>query len=125
MKYLGRCHCGDVQFQLTSEPITSGCACNCSICIRKGGISSRSYYSPDTVELLSGHESMVSYMFGDRDVDHRFCKTCGVSVFGIIVGLPPDYTGSARLGDYRINLGCIDELAHETLEVSMIDGRSY
>lgn len=125
MKYLGHCHCGAVQFQLTSEPFTSGCACNCSICIRTGGISSGSYYPADAVELRSGHESLVSYMFGDRDVDHRFCRTCGVSVFSVIVGLPPDYAGPARLGDYRINLGCIDDVDLETLEVSRIDGRSF
>ena len=125
MKYLGRCHCGAVRFQLTSEPITSGCACNCSICIRKGGLSSGGYYPADAVELLSGHESLVSYMFGDRDVDHRFCRTCGVSVFSLIVGLPQDYAGPARLGDYRINLGCVDGIDLETLEVSKIDGRSF
>ena len=123
--YVGHCHCGAVRFQFTSQPISTGCTCNCSICIRTGGIWSTSYYTPDEVELVSGHESLGSYMFGDRDVDHLFCKTCGVSPFNVIAGVPADYAGPARPGDYRVNLGCVDELVHEALEVSRIDGRSF
>lgn len=39
--------------------------------------------------------------------------------------LPDDYAGAARVGDRRINLGCVDGIDHETLEIAMIDGKSF
>lgn len=125
MRYPGRCHCGAVRFRLTSEPITSGRTCNCSICIRKGATWSTSYYPPEAFELVSGEDSVVEYMFGDRQVKHCFCKTCGVSTFNVVVDVPADYDGPARPGYYRINLGCVDEIDRGALEVLLIDGRSF
>jgi hypothetical protein len=124
VKYLGSCHCGAVRFALTSEPITSGIRCNCSICIRKGCTWSASYYAPSAVEI-SGAEALATYQFGDRDVEHRFCTRCGISVLNVVAKVPADYTGPARPGDHRVNLGCIDALDHAALEVTIVDGRSF
>ncbi len=82
------------------------------------------YYTSDDVVVSSGREALTSYQFADRDVNHLFCATCGISPFTTITGLPADYTGAARLGDHRINLGCIDDLEHETLALTRIDGKS-
>ena len=122
--YQASCHCGAIRFRFASDPITSGLRCNCSICIRKGIVLSTRYYRPEAVELLSGADAFSVYMFGDRDVRHCFCRTCGINVFTMIASVPEDYAGPARPGDYRINLGCVEGLDHEALEVSMIDGRS-
>lgn len=125
MTYAGHCHCGAIRFQLTSEPITTGIRCNCSICIRRGVTWSTSYYAPDAFELVSGRDSVSGYMFGDRCMKHSFCATCGISPFTMVADVPPDYTGPARPGYVRVNLGCIDELDHAALEVALIDGRSF
>jgi hypothetical protein len=117
--YQGSCHCGAIRFRFTSEIITSGRRCNCSICIRKGAVVSTSYYRSDACDLISGADSIAVYAFGDRCVHHCFCKTCGR-----IASVPEDYGGPARPGDYRINLGCVEGLDHEALDVSMIDGKS-
>jgi hypothetical protein len=42
-----------------------------------------------------------------------------------VAGLPDGYQGRAKVGDRRVNLGCIDGLNALELEISVIDGRSF
>lgn len=123
--YAGQCHCGAVKFQLTSEPITGAVTCNCSICIRRGATMSALYYAPTDVAVTSGPEALVSYKFGDGDVEHLFCGRCGIAPFSRVASVPADYPGPARPGDYRINLGCLDDVDHAALEITRIDGKSF
>jgi hypothetical protein len=121
--YSASCHCGSVRFKFTSEEIRTGRRCNCSICIRKGIVMSSRYLRPSEVEV-EGSESLSLYKFGDKDVNHYFCRICGIPPFNTIASVPPDYEGPARPGDYRINLGCVHELDVLALEIEVIDGRS-
>jgi hypothetical protein len=121
--YSGSCHCGAVRFTFTSDEITSGCRCNCSICIRKGIVMSSEYIPSDAFEL-DGEESLAVYQFGDKDMCHYFCRTCGICPFAGVASLPDGYEGQAKLGDRRVNLGCIDSLNPLALEITVIDGRS-
>ena len=114
--YSGRCHCGAVRFRFRSEEITAGRRCNCSICIRKGAVMSTRYIPPEDFEAVEGLEALSVYRWGDRDVNHYFCKTCGIFPFA---------DGPAKPRHYRVNLGCIDELDPLGLAVDVIDGRSY
>jgi hypothetical protein len=114
-----------VSFTFQSDEITTGCRCNCSICMRKGSVMSSRYFPPGVFSEISGKESLTLYQFGDGDVNHYFCKTCGISPFNEVASVPANYEGPAKPGDRRVNLGCIDGLDPFTLEVSMIDGRSF
>ena len=122
--YHASCHCGSVRFEFTSEEITSGIRCNCSICIRKGIVMSPRYYRPEELRL-EGESSLNLYQFGDKDVNHYFCRTCGISPFNQVAKIPPDYTGAAKPGYRRINLGCVQELDVFALDIEVIDGRSF
>lgn len=122
--YQASCHCGSVRFKFSSEAITKGRRCNCSICIRKGIVNSASYIPPENVEQVEGMSSLALYQFGDKDVNHYFCRTCGISPFTTVASVPPDYVGPARPGYYRINLGCVENLDVYGLEIDVIDGRS-
>ncbi len=122
--YRGSCHCGAVRFRFTTDEITSGLRCNCSICIRKGIVMSSEYISADAFEL-QGEAALAVYQFGDKDVYHYFCKTCGVSPFNGVASLPASYEGRAKVGDRRVNLGCIDGLDPLRLAIEIIDGRSF
>jgi len=121
--YSARCHCGAIRFTLTSEEITSCRRCNCSICIRKGTVMSTRYFRPSDV-AVEGEEHLARYQFGDKDVNHLFCRTCGVSPFITVASVPADYQGAARPGDYRINLGCVDDLDVLSLDIEVLDGKS-
>ena len=121
--YCASCHCGSVRFTFASEPITTGLRCNCSICIRKGVVMSSKYFRPEEVEV-EGSEHLTVYRFGDKDVNHHFCRTCGIAPFNTVASVPPDYEGPAKPRDYRLNLGCVHELDVLALEIDVIDGRS-
>jgi hypothetical protein len=123
--YTGSCHCGAVRFRFRTEEITTGCRCNCSICIRKGPVMSSKYISRDDFEEVHGEESLTLYQFGDKDVSHYFCKTCGIAPFNVVAGVPATYEGAAKPGDRRVNLGCVDGLDPLGLEIELIDGRSF
>jgi hypothetical protein len=123
--YSGSCHCGAIRFRFKSEAITVGFRCNCSICIRKGIVMSSKYISPADFEQMQGEESLAVYQFGDKDVRHCFCRTCGICPFNVVASVPSSYQGPAKPGDLRVNLGCIDGLDPLALEISIIDGRSF
>jgi hypothetical protein len=114
--YLGHCHCGAVRFWFRSEGITTARRCNCSLCIRKGAVMSARYIPPEDFEELVGLEGVRVYQFGDHEVSHYFCPTCGIYPF---------HEGTAKPGHYRVNLGCIDDLDVLALPVEIIDGRSF
>jgi hypothetical protein len=114
--YEGHCHCGAVRFRFRSEEITRGIRCNCSICIRRGAVMSPTYVPPEDVELLDGGDALEVYRFGDRMMNHFFCRTCGIHPFAEIIGKP---------GTFRFNLGCVEGIDLPAVEIDLIDGRAY
>ncbi|HEY7955311.1 MAG TPA: GFA family protein [Polyangia bacterium] len=122
--YSGSCHCGAVRFRFRSEEITSGCRCNCSICIRKGAVMSAKYIPAGDFEELQGADALTVYRFGDQDLDHCFCKICGISPFSVVARVPDSYDGPAKPGHRRVNLGCVDGVDPLGLTVTVLDGRS-
>jgi hypothetical protein len=114
--YRGRCHCGAVRFAFTSEEITEGRRCNCSICIRKGAVMSVRYIPRADFSELEGLDALSCYHFGDAVVNHYFCRTCGIY---------PLHDTTVRPGEYRVNLGCIEGLDPLALPIEVFDGRSF
>ncbi len=84
---------------------------------------SSSYIRGSDVEV-EGEECLALYQFGDKDVNHFFCRTCGISPFSTVASVPPEYRGPARPGDYRVNLGCVHDLDVLSLEIQVIDGKA-
>ena len=115
MKYKGSCHCKAVQFEFESNSIDEALQCNCSICIRKNAIMSKQSYGANEFTLLSGEENLGTYHWGDHDVNHHFCKTCGIYPF---------HDTSYDPGKYRINLGSVDDIDARELEIVHFDGRN-
>ena len=115
IKYQGSCHCKSVEFEFQCEPIDSALQCNCSICIRKNAIMSKVYIQPENFRLLKGKESLSVYHWGDKDVNHYFCKHCGIYPFHDSIYQP---------GSYRVNLGCVEELAPRSLTITEFDGKN-
>lgn len=111
--YDARCHCGRIRFSFESEPITTAKRCNCSICRRKGAVMSSKYIPAADFHPHEDMSDLNDYRWGDRDVNHLFCKTCGIY----------PYHGDAKMG-YRVNLGCVEGLDTFALEIGIIDGKS-
>jgi hypothetical protein len=113
IEYRASCHCGQVRFSFRSEPITTGKRCNCSMCIRKGAVVSSTYFPAEDFTPMEDLSVCSDYRFNDHDVNHLFCKRCGIY----------PYHGNASFG-YRVNLGCVEGLDPLALEISILDGRS-
>ena len=74
---------------------------------------SANYYPPEQFRLLSGREALSLYRWGDEDVNHWFCKHCGIYPF---------HDGTAEPGRYRINLGCVAGVDSRKLQLRLFDG---
>ncbi len=73
---------------------------------------------------VEGREHLTVYQFGDRSMNHFFCRTCGIAPFSAVASVPPGYEGPARPGDHRLNLGCVHDLDVLSLPVQIIDGKA-
>ncbi|MFK7988164.1 MAG: GFA family protein [Sandaracinaceae bacterium] len=112
-QYDARCHCGALRFGFRSEPLTEARRCNCSMCVRKGAVMSAQYIPAEDFDPIPEGTDMADYRWGDHDVNHLFCRTCGIY----------PYHGDASFG-YRVNLGCVEGLDVLSLPITVIDGRA-
>ena len=115
MKYNGNCHCKAIQFEFESEEITTALQCNCSICIRKNSIMSKSYIESKDFKLIKGDDNLSLYQWGDHVVNNYFCKACGIHLFHDI---------TYDQGKYRINLGCVNNIEPRNLDIIQFDGKN-
>ena len=83
------------------------------------------YFAPEDFDEMRGMESLSVYRFGDGDLNHYFCRTCGVCPFSVVVSVPASYDGPAKPGYYRVNLGCVHDLDVFALQISVINGRAF
>ncbi len=113
--YNGSCHCGAVSFAFDHEDITGGLRCTCSICRRKGAIMSDFTLPAEALQIRAGPDALGLYQFDTRIAKHFFCRTCGIYPFHETVRKP---------GEYRVNLGCIDDLDLDVLDVKVFDGKN-
>ncbi|CAI4210727.1 unnamed protein product [Parascedosporium putredinis] len=79
--YRGNCHCGAFVYEATIPEIKSVMECGCSICFKKAYLL---LFTPAaTVNIVKGDlESLTTYQFANKKIDHMFCPKCGVAVIG-------------------------------------------
>ena len=114
MHYRGGCHCGAVSFKVNvdlSDPIT----CNCSYCQKRGSILA--FVPAQEFELEGGEAKLTEYRFNTKMIEHLFCSGCGMESFAR--GEMPDGTKMVA-----INVRCLDGVDVESLNTTMVDGRS-
>lgn len=90
--HAANCHCGAVRFTFSISPPLDEypvVVCNCSICQRNGYLLV--YPIKENLKLREeSEEAMGSYVFGNKNVKHSFCKQCGSSVFFEVMNPPPE-----------------------------------
>ncbi|MDF3021661.1 MAG: hypothetical protein K0Q92_2964 [Steroidobacteraceae bacterium] len=97
MDYRGSCHCGKVKVDFKGE-FGAAISCNCSICV-------------------TGEDQLITYTFNKHAIQHRFCKTCGIQVFGEAVspqGVPT----------MAINIRCLEDFDFTQVPLQAWDGKS-
>lgn len=115
MKYKGSCHCKAIQFEFESPVIEEALQCNCSICIRKNAIMSKQSFAQDSFRITQGEDSLSNYLWQDHDVNHYFCKHCGIYPF---------HGTNFEPVSYRVNLGCVEGVEPRKLNIIEFDGRN-
>lgn len=114
--YNGSCHCGNISFSFEHASIIgTGLRCNCSMCKRKGAVMSGFTLAPEELSIKENNNSLGLYQFDSKVAKHYFCKTCVIYPFHETMRKP---------GNYRINLGCINEIDTNDLKVEIFDGKS-
>ena len=71
--------------------------------------------SPDDIEIKVENDVLGQYQFDTNVAKHYFCKSCGIYPFHQTMRNP---------GFYRINLGCIDEVDTNNINIDLFDGKS-
>ena len=73
--------------------------CKCSRCRRLGWVLQSAPASQFT--LLSGEDNLTTYHFNTENIDHLFCRTCGIEAFS---------RGSDGKGNemVMINVNCLE-----------------
>ena len=75
----GSCCCGAIKFMLSSPPTMMG-TCHCTRC-RKVGASTLVFVNRDSFKLISGVDSIVTYIPEVPYKYHRsFCAHCGTAL---------------------------------------------
>lgn len=115
--YTGSCHCGAVRFSVDLDLGRGTMRCNCSVCAK--GRFWAAFVPAEALRLLDGGDDLADYRFGRLSVHHRFCRNCGVKVFGT--------ASNEAMGAFRaINVACLDDVPEADLAVApvaFLDGR--
>ena len=76
----GRCHCGNIAFDLSWDPAPAEIparACGCSFCVKHGGVWTSNPAGSLRV-VLRDPAAVTRYAFGTRTADFLVCGRCGV-----------------------------------------------
>lgn len=125
--YEGSCHCGAVRFRASvdlappgqrSDPTRPGVwwtttfKCNCSYCSKTRYW--KAFVPAPEFEWVAGQDASTKYQFGECEIDHFFCKTCGVQT---CARSKLDVMGGEF---YCINIPCLDGVADSVLAAAPV-----
>jgi hypothetical protein len=116
--YRGSCHCGAVRFECDLDLAEGTSKCNCSVCSK--GRFWKAIATAGAFRLLQGKEALSVYQFGSNNIEHFFCRTCGIKPFG------RGHHESLGGEFHAINLGALDDATPEELAAAPVayeDGR--
>jgi hypothetical protein len=113
--YSGGCHCGAVRFEADLDLAAGGSMCNCTICAKLASVTT--LVKPAAFRLTAGEASLASYEWGGRAGQRKFCKHCGVQLFGPFN--IPELGGEL----ISVNLNALDNFDRTAIEIRHWDGR--
>lgn len=114
--YTGGCHCKKVQYEVAIENLKEVVSCNCSMCAKRGWLLA--FVPSSAFRLVSGEDNLTNYHFNKNQIDHLFCKTCGVASYG---------TGKDGSGNemVSINVRCLDGVDIDSLTINEYNGKDF
>ncbi|HLW71944.1 MAG TPA: GFA family protein [Candidatus Binataceae bacterium] len=111
MKYNGKCHCGQVAFEVEGN-LESAIECNCTICSQSGYL--HWMIEPSQLHMKTPLDKAKLYLWGTGQARHYFCPKCGVAV------LRNPRTDPDK--KYSVNVRCLEGVDIAKLKLSQFDG---
>ena len=110
------CHCGQIEIEVNlTKGLEDLYRCNCSMCKRKGAIST--VIDKKDLKVTKGEELLKFYQFNTNVAKHYFCTNCGIHTHN-----------RPRINPkiYGINVACIDDIdVFKFKDVAVNDGRNH
>ena len=110
------CHCGQIEIEVNlTKGLEDLYRCNCSMCKRKGAIST--VIDKKDLKVTKGEELLKFYQFNTNVAKHYFCTNCGIHTHN-----------RPRINPkiYGINIACIDDIdVFKFKDVAVNDGRNH
>jgi hypothetical protein len=119
--YRGRCHCGDVQFEIEAD-IDHVRECDCSVCRRRGALNFR--VLPNAIRFLTPLSDLSVYRWGTETAADYFCPRCGIMPFRqpSAPTFEERQAGAVPYEGWAVNVRCIDHLNLDALPRVHIPG---
>ena len=112
------CHCGLIEIEVNiKKSFEDLYRCNCSMCIRKGAITT--IVDKKDLKVIKGIDKLTCYQFKTNVAKHYFCSNCGIQTHNLRRRDP---------NTYGINVACINEISTKELfnfKVRINDGRNH
>ncbi|TFK99966.1 Mss4-like protein [Pterulicium gracile] len=114
----GSCQCGDIRFELPTEPFAS-VICHCNNCQKSGGsaFASNLFFRQSQVKVLDPKDRIKWYedntTTSKRPILRGFCTTCGSKLFGRPTP-PPHHTSLVNDPFFLVSSGAVDDIHLKT-----------
>jgi len=87
VKWTGRCHCGQVEYQLKREKPLTAKFCHCQICqiLHGAPFQLAAIFPKSDVRFTRGHEKLTFYSSGEKRKEHKlpckvYCSYCNTPI---------------------------------------------
>lgn len=110
--YQAKCHCGTVQFQITSA-LTEFTTCDCSLCTMRGAVMVK---VPEAdLKITAGEDALTLYQWNMLIAKHYFCSVCGIYVF---------HNKRAAPDHFGVNVRCLTDAPLDAVPIRATEGEN-
>jgi len=110
-KISGSCHCGIIQFELSSS-LDEFTTCDCSLCVMRNAVMLK--VPENALRIIEGSDKLSLYQWNMKIAKHYFCSECGIYVF---------HNKRAAPDDYGVNVHCLQNVDISTVKIRATDGK--
>ena len=114
ISHTGKCHCGQVRFEVLAPAEIIVQRCNCSMCHMSGFehliVPERHF------NLQCSWDQLSEYRFNTHIARHLFCRDCGIKAF---------YVPRSNPDGYSVNFRCLDHTHFKKVQFENFDGQNW
>jgi hypothetical protein len=119
----GRCHCGDIAFEIDGEVPEALTRCTCSFCSKRGHLYA--YFKPEQFRRTFPQDRAgeSTYFWNSKTVANAFCGRCGCDVYADSPVFAEDGAFDPKVRKICVNARLFDDFEAADHPVTVIDGK--